>query len=754
MPTEETVEKFRTELRGDLIRPSDENYDALRKLYNGMSDKHPALIARCADVADVITGVNFARENEVLLAICGGGHNGAGLGMCDEGLVLDLSGMKGIRIDPTKRTVRVESGCLWKDVDHATHVFGLAVPSGIISTTGVAGLTLGGGHGYLTRKYGLTIDNLLSADVVLADGGFAVADAQENEDLFWAIRGGGGNFGVVTSFLFRAHPVSSVYAGPMLWTMDRAEEVMRWYREFILQAPEDLYGFFAFLKVPPAPPFPQHLHLRTMCGIVWCYLGLMENAETIFAPIREFSPPAFEYIGIMPFPALQSMFDALYPPGLQWYWKGDFINELSDEAIALHVEHALWLPTLHSTTHLYPIDGAASRVGSEETAFRYRNAKWSSVIAGVDPDPANADQITKWAKDYWSVLHPYSAGGAYVNFMMEEGQERVQATYGENYARLAEIKRKYDPDNLFRVNQNIQPAQADLKRVEVNGVELAYVERGEGEPVILVHGAISDYRSWTPQIESLSAQYRVIAYSRRDHFPNAWSGDGDGYSLSLQAADLAAFLNALKLGPVHLIGHSYGAALAALVALELPKLVRSMVLGEPTLFSIVQSPEEKSLLASYREELGHIQDLLEEGKDEQGVKEFLRVNVGSDVFDSLPAKARTEILDNVRTLEPMLRTAFDTSLFDCERARTIATPTLLIRGEFSPEISQMVAGRLEACLPNAELVILPGASHGLQMERPAEFNRVVEEFLSKHRKKRSGRAATSGKGRSPKAKKK
>lgn len=335
------------------------------------------------------------------------------------------------------------------------------MPSGVISTTGVAGLTLGGGHGYLTRKFGLTIDNLLAVDVVLADGRFVTASVQEHDDLYWALRGGGGggNFGVVTSFLFQGHPVSTVYAGPTLWPPERAADVMKWYREFIPRVSEDLYSFFAFLNVPPGPPFPEPLHNKTMCGIVWCYSGPMEKAEAAFEPVRRFGPPVFEHLGPMPFPALQSLFDPLLPTGLQWYWKGDFVNELSDEAIALHVEYGSRLPTPLSTMHLYPIDGAASQVGNRETAFHYRGAKWSSIMAGIDPDPANVERIRDWAQDYWNALHPYSAGGAYVNFMMEEGQERVQATYGDNYGRLVEVKRKYDPNNLFRVNQNIKPGR-------------------------------------------------------------------------------------------------------------------------------------------------------------------------------------------------------------------------------------------------------------------------------------------------------
>jgi FAD/FMN-containing dehydrogenase len=454
-----SLDEFRISLRGELIHPQDEGYDAARKVYNGMIDRRPRLIARCSDVGDIISAVKFARENNLLLAVRGGGHNGAGLGVCDDGLVIDLSKRRGTRVDPKKRTVQVESGCTWGDVDHATHVFGLAVPCGIISTTGVAGLTLGGGHGYLTRKFGLTIDNLLEADVVLADGSFVTASAGENEDLYWALRGGGGNFGVVASFTFKAYPVSTVYAGPMLWPLDKAVQVMEWYREFLPKAPEEMFGFLAFLNVPPAPPFPEHLHGKTMCGVVWCYSGPINEAEKAFKPIRQIGPPAVDFVGPMPYPMLQTLFDPLLPTGLQWYWKGDFVNELSDEAIKLHLKYGSELPSLLSTMHLYPIDGAPQRVKRNDTAFSFREARWSMVIAGIDPDPTNKDRITKWAKTYWEALHPYSAGGAYVNFMMEEGQNRVEATYRDNYKRLSQIKRKYDPMNLFRVNQNIPPAQ-------------------------------------------------------------------------------------------------------------------------------------------------------------------------------------------------------------------------------------------------------------------------------------------------------
>jgi FAD/FMN-containing dehydrogenase len=452
------VQDFASRLRGELIQPSDATYDSARKVYNAMIDKHPALIARCADVADVMAGVNFARDGGLTLAVRGGGHNGPGLGICDDGLVLDLSRMKGIRVDPTARTVRVEGGATWGSVDHATHAFGLATPSGFISTTGVGGLTLGGGIGYLARTFGLTIDNLLEVDMVLADGRFVTANAEENPDLFWAVRGGGGNFGVVTSFLFKLHPISTVYGGPMIWPLEQAADLLKFWRDFIMDAPQDINGWFAFITVPPVPPFPEQFHMKKMCAVVWCYTGPLDQAEERFKPIRAFGPPAVDFAGPIPWPALQSIFDALYPAGLQWYWKADFFRELNDRAIDLHVKYGAQLPTMHSTMHIYPINGAAHKVGTADTAFNFRDVNFAQVIVGVDPDPSQNARMIAWAKDYWLALHAYAAGGAYVNMVMDEGEDTVKAAYGDNYARLAHLKAIYDPKNLFHMNQNIKPA--------------------------------------------------------------------------------------------------------------------------------------------------------------------------------------------------------------------------------------------------------------------------------------------------------
>jgi FAD/FMN-containing dehydrogenase len=443
-------------LRGDVIDITDDRYDEARKLYNGMIDKRPLAIARCTDAADVIAAVDYGRQAGLSIAIRGGGHNGPGLGSCDDGLCIDLSAMKGVHVDPNEDTVRAEPGCTQGDVDHAAHAFGLAVPAGIVSSTGIAGLTLGGGHGYLTRKHGLTIDNLLEADVVLADGRLVTASETSHPDLFWALRGGGGNFGVVTSFRYQAHPVDNVVGGPMFWPIEDAPEIMRWYRDFLPTAPPELCPFLGLKTVPSTPPFPTELWGRRICALIVCFTGTPEEADDALGPVRTQLPePLLDGLTTMPFPALQSMFDPLLPKGFQWYWKGDFVKELPDEAIEAHLTHATQSPTELSLMHLYPIDGAAQQVAPDATAWRFRDATWSMVIAGIDPDPNGRAAITSWARDYWEAVHPHTMGGAYVNFMMEEGEDRVRATYGDNYDRLVAVKAEYDPANLFHVNQNI-----------------------------------------------------------------------------------------------------------------------------------------------------------------------------------------------------------------------------------------------------------------------------------------------------------
>jgi hypothetical protein len=450
------IDSLAAQLRGKIILPENELYEETRKVYNAMINKHPGMFVMCVDVADVIYAVNFGRENNLLVAVRGGGHNAGGLGICDDGMVIDLSGLKFVLVNTKDNTVKVGGGNIWGEVDHATHPFGLAIPAGIISTTGVGGLTLGGGVGYLSRKYGLTIDNLLEADMVLADGSFVTANSEQNSDLFWAIRGGGGNFGIITTFTFQAHPVTNVYGGPTLWPIEKTNEIMKWYHEFINNAPDDLNGFFTTMIIP-GPPFPEELHNKHFCGVVWCYTGDLDKAEEIFKPIVAMEP-IFQHVGEMPYPSIQTLFDGLMPPGLQWYWKADFFTEITPELSAQHLTFGSSIPTPLSQMHMYPISGAAGRIAKDATPWAYRDSKYAGVIVGVDPNPENADKIIKWSREYWNALHPLSSGGAYLNFIMDEGQQRIESSYKDNYNRLTSIKKKYDANNFFRVNQNIVPS--------------------------------------------------------------------------------------------------------------------------------------------------------------------------------------------------------------------------------------------------------------------------------------------------------
>ncbi|HYX83968.1 MAG TPA: FAD-binding oxidoreductase [Gaiellales bacterium] len=446
-------------ITGEVIGPKDAAYDEARRVHNGMIDKRPGVIVRAASVDDVAKTVGFARRRETPIAVRGGGHSGAGLGTIDDGVVLDLTAINHVTVDADRRTVRVGGGATLGQVDAATSEVGMAAPFGILGTTGVGGLTLGGGIGHLSRRHGLSIDNLLGANLVLADGSRVRASADENPDLFWAIRGGGGNFGVVTEFEFRLHPVSTVVAGPTFWSLDDTAAVLRTYREFIGQAPRELNGFFAFATVPPVPLFPEELHGRPVAAIIWCYAGDDNDAaQAAMAPMLDAAEPLMHGAGPMPFATLQGFFDPLYPKGPQGYWRADFIREIPDGLIEQHVEHSRRMPPGSSTMHLYPIDGAVHDVAEADTAWSYRDAGWAGVIYGVDPNPANAEAITRWTVDYFDATHPWSAGGAYVNFMMDEGQERVKNTYRSNYDRLARVKAQYDPENVFRVNQNIRPA--------------------------------------------------------------------------------------------------------------------------------------------------------------------------------------------------------------------------------------------------------------------------------------------------------
>ena len=449
--------KLKNQVKGRVILPEDENYDDARKIYNAMIEKKPAAILKCKNADDVVIAVNFARELKLEVSIKSGGHNGAGLALVNDGLVIDLSEMKDIQIDPGNRIAIIQAGCLLKEVDKATHEYGLALPSGIIGTTGIGGLTLGGGIGYLSRKGGLTIDNLLEAEVVLANGEKVTANKSSHPELFWALRGGGGNFGVVISFTFNLIPVKNVYAGPMFWPLEKAAEAMKFYADYTKNASNDLYGFFAFLIVPPGPPFPEHLYNKNVCGVVWNFTGPKEKREEVFKPIREFGPPILDFVREIPMPALNGMFDALYPPGMLWYWKSHFLQELLDSGIQEAIKHGSNIPSIHSTTHFYPIDGKVHEVSADETAWVNRDARWAQAIVGVDPDPANAEKVTKWCRDFYNGMKPHASVGAYVNFMMEEGQDRINASYGSNNKRLTRIKKEYDPDNFFHLNQNIKP---------------------------------------------------------------------------------------------------------------------------------------------------------------------------------------------------------------------------------------------------------------------------------------------------------
>jgi hypothetical protein len=442
------IERFQTAFRGEVIQPSDSRYERARKIWNSSIDKYPGIIARCSGVADVVTAVNFARENELLVAVRGGGHNVSGKALCDDGIVIDLSGMKGIHVDAKARIARVQGGATLGDVDRETHLFGLSVPAGVISKTGIGGLTLGGGVGWLVRKYGLTCDNVLSFDLVTADGELRVASVSENEDLFWALRGGGGNFGVVTSFEFRVHPVSTVLGGLVIYPRDRAVEVLRFYRDFMQSAPEELTAYVALMVTPDGVPG---------VAVIACYCGDVAKGEQVLKSLRSFGSPMVDEIQPMPFPQMQTLLDAAFPDGNQNYWKSTFLRELSDDAIAVLVEHAnrATSPLTGVTIEYY--GGAASRMGVSETAFAQRHALYSLVIVAQWTDPGESPRHVEWARNLADSMRPFSSGAYVLNFLGEEGEETIKAAYGLNYERLMAVKKKYDPTNFFCLNQNIKP---------------------------------------------------------------------------------------------------------------------------------------------------------------------------------------------------------------------------------------------------------------------------------------------------------
>ena len=455
---EKSVTDLRGQVRGEVIAPGDESYDGARKVYNAMIDKRPAVIVRCADVADVITAVKTAGKMDLPIAVRGGGHSVPGFGTADNALVVDLGRMKGIRVDPRLKTVWAEGGCTWGDFNHATHAFGLATTGGIISTTGIAGLTLGGGIGYLTRGAGLSADNLVSADVVLADGSFVTASEKNHPDLFWALRGGGGNFGVVTSFQYKLQDIKDIIGGAMLFEVEDAPKVMRAYNTYITNAPRQLGAFFAWQIAPPLPFIPENRHGNTFCAMIVCWTGPPDQAAKAIAPFRESAHVVAEFVVPMPYPAMNSLFDGLVPPGLQHYWKAAYATDLTDGAIEAHMKFGPKVPAVNSTVHIYPINGAVQDMAPEATAFGHREAKFAAVIAGMWPDPKQNEVNIRWVKDFYAALAPYSERGGYINFAAADDTDRVGANFGSNFDQLRKLKAKYDPSNRFRINQNILPA--------------------------------------------------------------------------------------------------------------------------------------------------------------------------------------------------------------------------------------------------------------------------------------------------------
>jgi FAD/FMN-containing dehydrogenase len=451
------VQSLREQVRGRVITAQDEGYDEARAVHNGMFDKRPLAVLMAEQAGDVIAAVNVAREHELDLSPRGGGHSAPGFGTNQDGLVIDMSQMRTVRVDPRNKTASADAGATWGDFNYATHAFGLATTGGIISTTGISGLTLGGGIGYLSRGCGLTIDNLISADLVTADGRFLTVSERENEDLFWGLRGGGGNFGVVTSLEYRLHEIDQVFAGPIFYNLEDAAAVLRMFDEFIQDAPEHFGGFPGFQIAPPLPFIPENRHGDALCMVVVHWTGPLDQAERVLKPFRDVAPIVADGSGPLPYPALNSAFDALYPKGLRAYWKGAFVKDLPDAAIAAHIEHGSNVPEVTCTMHLYPINGACHRVGANDTAFAYRDATYGMVFLAGWTDPAKDNERIQWLRDYYQALSPYSEPGGYINFMQDDDYGRIRDNYRQNYDRLVQVKRAYDPGNLFHINQNIAP---------------------------------------------------------------------------------------------------------------------------------------------------------------------------------------------------------------------------------------------------------------------------------------------------------
>jgi FAD/FMN-containing dehydrogenase len=452
-----SIDTLQASLRGELFQPGKEGYDVARSIYNAMIDRHPALIVRCAGVADVIQAVNFARTHHLLVSVRGGGHNVAGFAVCDDGLVIDLSGMKGMHIDPAAQTVRAEAGLTWGELNHDLQVFGLAGTGGFVSTTGVAGFTLGGGFGWLVRKHGLACDNLLAVDLVTADGQFLIASSTENPDLFWGARGGGGNFGIVTSFKFRVHPVGMALAGLLLYPFTKAKAVLQFWRDYAGTAPEELASAAALFTAPPWPFLPEQLHGTPLVAIAVVYAGPLEVGEQVLRPLRAFGPPLADLVQPMPYSAIQTMVDAFYPRGLQHYWKSNFLPGVSDAAIDTILAHFTGVPSPQTVMHIEHLGDALSRVDANETAFAHRGWPYNLLITSMWTEPADAEKNIHWTRQFWEALQPFAAEAVYVNFLSSEGEDRVKAAYGAHYEQLVALKNKYDPTNFFRLNQNIKP---------------------------------------------------------------------------------------------------------------------------------------------------------------------------------------------------------------------------------------------------------------------------------------------------------
>ena len=456
--TSASVDELKASMLGEVLRPGDDGYEQHRRVWNGSIDRHPALVVRCAGVADVMAAVRFAREHEVLTAVRGGGHSFPGLSTCDGGIVIDLSLMKGIRVDPEARTVRAQAGVLLGELDRETQAFGLAVPAGIVTHTGLAGLTLGGGIGFLMRKFGLTIDNLLSVDVITAEGEFVKASEHENADLFWGVRGGGGNFGIVTKFELRLSPLGPhVVAGPVFWPMEEAPDVLRFYRDWISDAPDELMTVVVQRKALALPGVPPDLVGKRVVAVVCCYAGSVEDGEKVVRPLKEFRSPVLDLCVPKPYLANQAMFDPSFEPGWWYYVRSCDVAELNDGIVDVMVEYGHQITSPITSIGLWQMGGAVSRVGEDETAFNGRSAGHTFNINGNTGSAVGFEEEREWARSYWSALSPYHTS-VYVNFLMEEGEDRVREAYGaEKYDRLKALKRKYDPTNFFRLNQNITP---------------------------------------------------------------------------------------------------------------------------------------------------------------------------------------------------------------------------------------------------------------------------------------------------------